>query len=119
MTLKHGANLREFKKKESTIYHLIIGLAENKWGKIISQFLCVSPSSTNDAWTNFKSGRKTTTEIFLKRKIRLPTKSILENVKQFFSCRTKSRNLSQQLSSFDVEPTYRGSNPMNQNELFW
>ena len=34
------------KKKESTIYHLIIGLAENKWGKIISQFLCVSTTSS-------------------------------------------------------------------------
>ena len=56
--LKHGASLRECKKKESTIYHPIIGQAENKWGTIISQFLCVSPTSTNDAWRNFKSERK-------------------------------------------------------------
>ena len=55
--LKHGASLREFKKK-STIYHPKVGQAENKRGKIISQFLCVSRTSTNDAWTNFKSKRK-------------------------------------------------------------
>ena len=66
-----------------------------------------------------KAKEKTPTENVFEQNVRLPTKSILANVKQFFSCRTKTRKLNQQLSSFDVEPTYRGSKPINQNELFW